>query len=318
MKNYRSLQSYKYFTAGWVVEHKWKLFTDCCLVVGRVNHSYTLSSPALQPWAIIRSSGAVACGHCTCMAGLGETCSHIGALLYYIEYQVRRYAETSSTSKSNTWLEPSTVKQAPYLRLEDISFTSAEQTMKEYRKLQQSPKPVSSKLPQHDKPYQSDVLELYEKCSSVTSMVPIFFSLEDAPYCKSFVQSDAHLPIQYQSLYDPRHLDLNYLELVEAGEKMSGLFDLTSTQQKHLEELTRGQLLSKLWMRFRAGRITASRLHQVVHSDPHKPAISLVYAICYPETIKVTTKATLYGCEHEGKAIDKYKLAAIQKHKNLK
>ena len=64
------------------MEHKWKLFTDCCLVEGKVNHSYTLSSLALQPWTIIRSSGAVACGHCTCMAGLGDmlTCWYIAIL----------------------------------------------------------------------------------------------------------------------------------------------------------------------------------------------------------------------------------------------
>ena len=133
------------------------------------------------------------------MAGLGETCSHVGALLYYVEYQVHRHVETSSTSKPNAWLELCAVNQAPYMRLEDVNFTSAEQTMEEYRKPQQSPKTVPSKLPQHDKPDQSDILELYKKCSSVTSMVPIFFSLEDV-HCKSFVHSDAHLPVQYQSL----------------------------------------------------------------------------------------------------------------------
>ena len=74
------------------------------------------------------------------MAELGETCSHVGALLYYVEYQVRRHAETSSTSKPNVWLEPCAVNQAPYMHLEDINFTSAEQTMEEYRKPQQSPK----------------------------------------------------------------------------------------------------------------------------------------------------------------------------------
>ena len=75
-------------------------------------------------------------------------------------------------------------------------------------------------------------------------------SLEDKPYCESFVQSSAHLPIQFQSIYDPTLINLNYLELVKVGEKISGLFDLTETQWNHLEELTRGQATSKLWMRF--------------------------------------------------------------------
>ena len=125
------------------------------------------------------------CGHCTCMAGLGETCSHVGALLYWIEYQVRRYADISPISKPNLWIEPHTTKHVPYLRLEDINFTSAEQTMKDCKQLQQSSNPTLSKPIQHSKPNQADVTEFYLKCSS-SQTLPIFMSLEDKPYCESF------------------------------------------------------------------------------------------------------------------------------------
>ena len=30
VKNFKSLQSYRYFTAGWVIEHRWKSFDDVC------------------------------------------------------------------------------------------------------------------------------------------------------------------------------------------------------------------------------------------------------------------------------------------------
>ena len=30
------------------------------------------------------------------------------------------------------------------------------------------------------------------------------------------------------------------------------------------------------------------------------------------------SRATLYGCKHEDEAVDKYRLVAVQKHKNLK
>ena len=88
VKNYKSLQSYKYFTAGWVIECKWKVFPECCVVIGKVNHNYALSASHLQPWVVINNSGVVICGHCICMAGLGETCSHVGALLYLLEYRI--------------------------------------------------------------------------------------------------------------------------------------------------------------------------------------------------------------------------------------
>lgn len=61
-----------------------------------------------------------------------------------------------------------------------------------------------------------------------------------------------------QSIFDPEHLQYTYLELLEAGEQMAGLLEITPTQQKHLEEMTRGQSKSKFWLRFRSGRVIAS------------------------------------------------------------
>ena len=108
--------------------------------------------------------------------------------------------------------------------------------------------------------------------------VPILFSIERSPYSDSFAQSSAHLPLLYQSSFASENLKLNYLDLVEAGENMTGLLDVID---QHLEEITRGQAFS---MRYHCGRITASRLYEVIHTDPHKPAISLVISICYPQS----------------------------------
>ena len=132
-----------------------------------------------------------------------------------------------------------------------------------------------------------------------------------------FYKSSEHLPVALQSLYDPAHLQCNYVELLELGDKMKGIVEITEVQQKHLEELTRGQRNSKHWMRFRSGRITASRLHQVVHTDPHKPSIFLIKAICYPDSVRFTTAATKFGCEHEETAINAYQLKAMKDHRNL-
>jgi len=48
------------------------------------------SATPLHPWVILKSSGAVVCDHCTCMAGLGEVCSRVGELLYWFEYKVQK------------------------------------------------------------------------------------------------------------------------------------------------------------------------------------------------------------------------------------
>ena len=48
-----------------------------------------MNDPWLYPWAITEKDGKVPTAHCNCMAGLGETCSHVGALLFAVEAAVK-------------------------------------------------------------------------------------------------------------------------------------------------------------------------------------------------------------------------------------
>ena len=48
VKNFKSLQSCKYFIAGLVIDHRWKIFNEVCLIVGKVNNSYAMSSAPLN------------------------------------------------------------------------------------------------------------------------------------------------------------------------------------------------------------------------------------------------------------------------------
>lgn len=91
VKNYKSITAHKYFIDGWVLDTCWKGYGDMFLLAGKVKHSYTSSKLPLQPWVGIRMNGSVEYGHCTmsCMAGLAETCSHVAAILYWLETAVR-------------------------------------------------------------------------------------------------------------------------------------------------------------------------------------------------------------------------------------
>ena len=70
---------------------------------------------------------------------------------------------------------------------------------------------------------------------------------------------------------------------------------VTYEQAKCLEEETREQSKSKLWHRYRAGRITASKFKQAAICDPLNPSISFV---CYPEIMKFTSSAIRYLPKH--------------------
>ena len=82
-----------------------------CVFAVKVKHSQRMTSPPLKPWAGIRPDGTIICAHCNCMAGAGEACSHIAAMLYAIMAGVRMRDETSCTSTICRWLEPTTTKQ---------------------------------------------------------------------------------------------------------------------------------------------------------------------------------------------------------------
>ena len=61
---------------------------DCTFVVGKMCHSYSSETP-LRPWIIIKSSGSVVYGHCTCKAGQGETWSDVKAVLSWLKTNAR-------------------------------------------------------------------------------------------------------------------------------------------------------------------------------------------------------------------------------------
>ena len=51
----------------------------------QVNHSQEMREKPLTPWVIAEESGKVIAVHCDCMAGLGESCTHVASLLFAIE-----------------------------------------------------------------------------------------------------------------------------------------------------------------------------------------------------------------------------------------
>nr|XP_033935033.1 uncharacterized protein LOC117443188 [Pseudochaenichthys georgianus] len=82
--------------------------------------------------------------------------------------------------------------------------------------------------------------------------------------------------------------------------------ELTQPQVQAVEEETRNQSLSPIWFSQRAGRITASRLKQVLQTSLAQPSKSLIKSICYPEAHKFSTAATRYGCKYEATARKQY------------
>ena len=310
VRNYKSLASYKYFTAGWVLSVSWaKIGSGLVLAMGKVRHSYSSSLAPVNPWVLLQHTGTIVCGHCTCMAGLGETCSHVGAVLYWLETRVRIREEATSTSQENAWIVPKAVPDTPYLPLYDIDFTTAEKRMKGTNDDHSTN--LSSNLlpPSHD-----EMSTFFSEISKEDEKRPIILSLI-SPYSDAFQSSADHLPQQLQLLYNSKYLEFDYITLLKLStDFISELSTATASQQHHLEEMTRIQARSKDWFKYRAGRITASRFYQITHTNPHMPSLSLIQSVCYPQFSQFSNTATTYGCTHEKDAIEAYKHNSTMHH----
>lgn len=80
-----------------------KIFKKCNVRTINVNDA------KLMPWLILKSCGNVESAHCTCMAGLCECCSHVGALPFYLQFAYLKKTESakSVTDVSAYWVIPS-------------------------------------------------------------------------------------------------------------------------------------------------------------------------------------------------------------------
>ena len=125
----------------------------------------------------------------------------------------------------------------------------------------------------------------------------------------------AGFPQPLSSLKEPSYLQLNYLELLAKCESVS--VDISKEMAEKVEQATRSQSHSKLWFKYRAGRITASRMKAVCRTDPGNPAQSLIKSICYPEAFSFTTAATKWGCKHEKQGQEMYLAVNKLKHHDL-
>ena len=122
LKCFKAMDSYNYFLSGFVKEVGAKVFSNICLLVGRHSHSQKLSEKHPTAWVITEIGGEVLSTHCNCMAGLGEACSHIGAILFYC----RDATEKKDSGKEAYWVLPSNCKDITASKMHSVLHTNSD------------------------------------------------------------------------------------------------------------------------------------------------------------------------------------------------
>jgi len=80
------------------------------------------------------------------MAGLGEVCTHVAAVLFFLETSARLQGKVTCTQEQCQWVIPSYQKEIPYAPVKDLDFTSAKGKKKIDHALA-DPTPTAAKRP---------------------------------------------------------------------------------------------------------------------------------------------------------------------------
>lgn len=264
-----------------------------------------MSAKPLTPWVIAEAGGKIISAHCDCMAGLGESCSHVASLLWAIESGVRIRDSMTVTEKKSYWVVPAGVKEVPYAPVKCIDFVGKRSIAALYStpdfRHSSSPSPSSSPTcrsisrsptpaPIIKPPTQEEVDDFFSDLATCSTK-PAILSLVE-PHSSSYipVSLNESLPLCLSELFKKEYLQLSYSELLKLAEDYT--ITVKSKEIVSAEEKTRLQSKSPVWVNMRTGRITASLFHRAAHTDTASPSISLIMSVCYPEKMKFKSAST--------------------------
>ncbi len=285
-----------------------------------MRHSQKFSATPLACWIIIDKTGEICCGHCNCMAVLGEVCTHVAAVLFYLEALFRIQGKETCTQQSCKWILPSFSANVQYLPIADIDFTSAASKKRKLDDTISNVGETSSTLEtvevKRKKIPSCEEMDCFYERLSKSESKPAILSLIN-PYTDKYVpvSNSPDFPPPLTALSKPEYESLSYTDLLQVCTEVE-IF-VTESESLAIEKATVSQFQSKLWFKYRSGRITASRMKAVCHTDYSNPSQALIKSICYPDAFRFKSKATTWGCTHEKAARKHYIDYIKKKHHNF-
>lgn len=269
-------------------------------------------------------TGEVMAAHCGCMAGNSGACSHVGAVLFALEYATKLKDTQTCTTKLCSWL-PSYVPNAPFAEVRDYDFTSAKTKHKKMTCEVNSPGvTVTPRTPRSA----LDVCELKISESGFNDFLRGIVSSEDdfgaifrvlPEFCDKHVPQE---PSKFQSpllnLYDPT-APKSYEDILKICQGIFNNLCISAEDIVKVEELTRTQGDCEEWFKWRIGMITASVMKSVCHApDLFHPPMTTVKQICNPLAYRGKTTSMTRGNDLEPEALKAFVEHMKQRHANFK
>ena len=216
------------------------------LFAATVKHSQTLPAIPLKVWVGYKSNGEVVAAHCTFMAGIGEACSHIAAVLFAVEANTQVKQQQSCTSFPCAWLPPS-FRTVEYMPVSDIDFRTPKHKRKKSQAFGSNATPAPKTNLVVQKPTDPELTEYYLKLSK-TKHKPVLLSLING-FNDNFVPLYVKgvLPQPLTAFYNQKYQEMPLPEILKTCEALFDTVTITPEQATTVELETRGQSKCKLW-----------------------------------------------------------------------
>ena len=257
------------------------------------------------------------------MAGIGESCKHLAALLHYIEQEVKHGHNKTCTSKVQCWgKSPPSKKRKIHERakisdnwIEGANLDDDETEHLTISRSKFDPRPV----PDRTSSFTQQDWENLAKASNANCTLLGFIPTAFVQQMNANLEKQDQLPELVENI---RH-DYPFSNLKEKCTILKEKMILSSDECSAVKEATIQQHKTSKWEDYRLGRIAASKAHEVITKyDDNlniknvKAAENLCADICDYKK-KVDVKPMQWGRQNEPKARNKYRKEFKGNHKSF-
>ena len=96
LSDYKNLKAHSYNKSSWHQRLKYHNLTSSnyCIFESEYRRSQSINDTYHKIWLVFEKIAKIKACHCTCMAGMGQTCNHVAAAMYEVEATVRSDLKT--------------------------------------------------------------------------------------------------------------------------------------------------------------------------------------------------------------------------------
>ena len=321
LKAFKLLKAYKYFADNLVRNvHAGHIPADDLVAIKAHCLSSLKASTTYFTFLALKRNGKVVAAQCSCVAGQGEACSHVAALMFYLEDKMRQKdmhlpADTSSTGRLQQWHMPSKRVVQPK-SLKSISFRKAEygKQLPSASNLSAVVTPTPILLPASPT---ADIVGLVSDVQQAVSNSGIthFWVKPDTQTQRSASESALAAAAQSLILFSsscPNDLPASATDLADANTSAPYFLELceaftqgqTISQElaDYIHAITKDQATSALWLDLRNGRLTSSMFGMILNQREETNPTTPITRIMGYKAFTAIPAAMRWGRDNEDRA----------------